>query len=201
MKRAISTVTAAVIAVFLFAGSAHATLAAPSATQTSYVVRSGDTLGSIAGSTGLSISRLVWLNRIPDRNYIVTGARLRLVLPRATKKAVAPSIAIPVGSSSLPATGTPPAAATAASAPLSTSGVNWDAIANCESGGRWNLDSTYDGGLQFLPSTWLNAGGGKYAQYAWQATREEQIAVAEYWVTQIHCIQCRSGWPVCGKYA
>ncbi len=49
--------------------------------------------------------------------------------------------------------------------------ADWDAIAMCESGGNWHIDSTYDGGLQFHPDTWLGYGGGQYARYAWQATR------------------------------
>ena len=68
-----------------------------------------------------------------------------------------------------------------APAPVSTGpySADWDAIAQCESGGNWHLDSTYDGGLQFHPLTWLSHGGGQYARYAWQASREEQIAIAE----------------------
>lgn len=56
--------------------------------------------------------------------------------------------------------------------------VNWDAIAQCESGGNWHIDSTYDGGLQFHPETWLAYGGGRYARYAWQASRLQQIGRA-----------------------
>jgi peptidoglycan hydrolase CwlO-like protein len=57
--------------------------------------------------------------------------------------------------------------------------ADWDAIAECESGGRWHLDADYDGGLQFHPETWLAYGGGKYAPHAWGASRLQQIAVAE----------------------
>ncbi|MGH2754251.1 MAG: transglycosylase family protein [Actinomycetota bacterium] len=74
--------------------------------------------------------------------------------------------------------------------------VNWDAIAACESGGNWALDSTYDGGLQFHPSTWLGYGGGAYARYAWQATREQQIAIAE----KVLAAQGPSAWPHCFQY-
>jgi hypothetical protein len=75
----------------------------------------------------------------------------------------------------------------------------WDLIAACESSGRWSLNvGTYDGGFQFLPSTWRSWGGTDFAPYAWQATRAEQITVAN-----------RSGrtdpwlkpWPVCGRKA
>ena len=75
-------------------------------------------------------------------------------------------------------------------------GVNWDAIAQCESGGDWALDSTYDGGLQFHPSTWLGYGGGVYARYAWQASREQQIAIAQ----KVLAAQGPSAWPHCFQY-
>src|SRR5215212_5657467 len=58
---------------------------------------------------------------------------------------------------------------------------NWDALAQCESGGRWNINTGngYSGGLQFTQSTWAAYGGTQYASSAAGATREQQIAVAE----------------------
>src|SRR6478752_6351909 len=55
----------------------------------------------------------------------------------------------------------------------------WDQVASCESGGNWaiNTGNGYHGGLQFSPSTWSGNGGGEYAPTAYQATKEEQIAV------------------------
>ena len=76
-------------------------------------------------------------------------------------------------------------------------GVNWDAIAQCESGGNWHINSTYDGGLQFHPDTWLAYGGGRYARYAYQATREEQIAIAE----RVLAGQGPGAWPNCFVWA
>jgi peptidoglycan hydrolase CwlO-like protein len=74
--------------------------------------------------------------------------------------------------------------------------VDWDAIAECESGGNWQLDGVYDGGLQFHPATWLGYGGGEYADYAWQATREEQITIAELVLAD----QGPAAWPNCFQY-
>ncbi len=70
---------------------------------------------------------------------------------------------------------------TGASAPASSSGVNWDGIANCESTNNWSINTGngYYGGLQFDVRTWLGSGGGDYAPRADLATREQQIAVAE----------------------
>jgi len=57
-------------------------------------------------------------------------------------------------------------------------GVNWDAVARCESGGNWaiNTGNGYYGGLQFTMGTW-RANGGSGSPH--QASREEQIRVAE----------------------
>jgi resuscitation-promoting factor RpfE len=74
------------------------------------------------------------------------------------------------------------------------SGVNWDAVAACESGGNWaiNTGNGYYGGLQFTLSTWhANGGSGSPAG----ASREEQIRVAENVVRS----QGIGAWPVCGR--
>jgi uncharacterized protein YabE (DUF348 family) len=67
-----------------------------------------------------------------------------------------------------------------------SSGVDWDAIANCESTNNWSINTGngYYGGLQFDIRTWLGAGGGQYAPRADLATREQQIAVAEVLYSQ-----------------
>ena len=56
-------------------------------------------------------------------------------------------------------------------------GINWDAIAQCESGGNWQIASGngYYGGLQFALSTWRAFGGTGIPQ---NASRAEQIRVA-----------------------
>lgn len=74
-------------------------------------------------------------------------------------------------------------------------GINWDAIAQCESGGDWSINTGngYYGGLQFSESTWLAEGGGQYASRADLASRSEQIAVASH--------MSLGNWPVCGAHA
>jgi len=58
------------------------------------------------------------------------------------------------------------------------SGVNWDAVAACESGGNWSINTGngYYGGLQFTMGTWRSNGGSGSPL---NASREEQIRVAE----------------------
>ena len=72
---------------------------------------------------------------------------------------------------------------------------NWDAVAQCESSGNWaaNTGNGFYGGLQFTHSTWTEYGGSGYAH---NASREEQIRVAENVLTG----QGPGAWPVCGKY-
>ncbi|GKV73164.1 transglycosylase family protein [Pseudarthrobacter oxydans] len=80
--------------------------------------------------------------------------------------------------------------ATAANATTSTS--TWDALAQCESGGNWSINTGngYSGGLQFSPTTWAAYGGTGSAA---DASREQQIAVAE----QVQASQGWGAWPSC----
>ncbi|OBI17640.1 transglycosylase family protein [Mycobacterium sp. E2497] len=78
--------------------------------------------------------------------------------------------------------------------PVRAYSVNWDAIAQCESGGNWSISTGngFSGGLQFTPSTWRANGGNGSPQ---NASREEQIRVAE---NVLHS-QGIGAWPVCGR--
>jgi nucleoid-associated protein YgaU len=84
-----------------------------------------------------------------------------------------------------------------ASSARAASDQTWDLLADCESSGRWNLDSGngYYGGLQILPSTWNESGGQEYATRPDRATRREQITVAE----QIRVVQGWDAWPQCAR--
>jgi LysM repeat protein len=77
------------------------------------------------------------------------------------------------------------------------SSVNWDAIAQCESGGNWSINTGngFYGGLQFTKGTWRAYGGTKYASTANKASRSEQIAIAE----KVLRGQGIGAWPVCGR--
>ncbi|WP_433871146.1 transglycosylase family protein [Saccharopolyspora sp. CA-218241] len=73
--------------------------------------------------------------------------------------------------------------------------ADWDELAQCESSGNWSINTGngYSGGLQFSPSTWAAFGGTEYASSAHQATREQQIAVAE----KVLAAQGANAWPGC----
>ncbi|WP_198938848.1 transglycosylase family protein [Mycobacterium sp. NS-7484] len=84
----------------------------------------------------------------------------------------------------------------AATATAGADTVNWDAIADCESGGNWSTDTGngHYGGLQFKQTTWAAHGGiGSPAM----ASREEQIRVAE----NVLATQGIGAWPKCGARA
>ncbi|CAN5786274.1 hypothetical protein BH09ACT7_BH09ACT7_46030 [soil metagenome] len=74
--------------------------------------------------------------------------------------------------------------------------VNWDAVAQCESGGNWatNTGNGHYGGLQFKQATWAANGGVGSPQFA---SREEQIRVAE----NVAATQGMGAWPKCGANA
>ena len=83
--------------------------------------------------------------------------------------------------------------ATSASA---ADGTTWDRVAECESAGQWSADSGngYYGGLQLSQADWEKYGGLNYAQSADEASRSQQIAIAE----QLLDDQGLTPWPTCG---
>ncbi len=91
----------------------------------------------------------------------------------------------------------------AVAVPLMASGTasaatssEWDKVAQCESGGNWSINTGngFYGGLQFTNSTWAGYGGTAYAARADQASKDQQIAVAE----KVLAGQGKGAWPVCG---
>ncbi|SFC13945.1 transglycosylase family protein [Streptomyces aidingensis] len=75
----------------------------------------------------------------------------------------------------------------------------WDAVAQCESGGDWSINTGngFYGGLQFTQSSWEAAGGTQYASRADLATKDQQIATAE----KLLSMQGPGAWPVCSVRA
>ncbi|MFJ4781156.1 transglycosylase family protein [Streptomyces sp. NPDC088762] len=73
----------------------------------------------------------------------------------------------------------------------------WDCVADCESGGRWavNTGNGFYGGLQFRQPTWEAYGGLVFARRADLASRGQQIRVAEDVIGR----QGWEAWPVCSK--
>jgi hypothetical protein len=70
--------------------------------------------------------------------------------------------------------------------------ATWDALAECESGGNWSINTGngYYGGLQFSLSSWRGVGGQGYPH---ENSRETQILMGQR-------LQASSGWgawPAC----
>ena len=173
-----------------------------------YTVRPGDTLSDIARQEYGSRAdwpALWWTNRhnISNPDAIVAGQKLRLStwhphkawLQRAAMAAAGPVLAAPPSSQS--PSSLPVATSSTSSYPsYSSGGVNWDAIAACESGGNWGTSTGngFYGGLQFSQGTWDAYGGSQYASSASGASRSQQIAVAQ----RVLAGQGIGAWPVCG---
>ena len=173
-----------------------------------YTVKPGDTLSTIAHKAYGSRSdwpALWWTNRhkVGNPDAIVVGQRLRLstwhprkawvvraAMAASTPPAPAASAQTP---SSLPASSAPSYSGGSSSG----GGVNWDAIAACESGGNWGTSTGngFYGGLQFSQGTWDAYGGGQYSSTAAGASRSQQIAVAQ----RVLAGQGIGAWPVCGS--
>ena len=70
--------------------------------------------------------------------------------------------------------------------------ATWDALAQCESGGNWSINTGngFYGGLQFTQESWTGVGmSGSPAT----ATREQQIEAGE----RLLAIQGWGAWPAC----
>jgi resuscitation-promoting factor RpfB len=71
----------------------------------------------------------------------------------------------------------------------------WDDLAQCEANGNWAARGFYHGGLQFHPDTWRRNKPAGFPDYAYQASREQQIEVGKR-------VQARQGWgawPHCSR--
>jgi LysM repeat protein len=174
----------------------------------SYTVQQGDSLSAIAAHTygkAADWPAVWWVNRhqVANPNLITAGQRLRLPasgqvpawMARAAQAAIPAPPPVPAAVS-IPQASPPAAAPVSSAAPASSGGANWSAIAACESGGNWSASTGngFYGGLQFTEQTWLGYGGGQYASSANQATKAQQIAVAE----RVLAGQGIGAWPTCG---
>jgi len=98
-----------------------------------------------------------------------------------------------IGAGTIAAAILSPAAAHAATS------IQWERVANCESGDRWHIDTGngYYGGLQFSASTWTSFDVDNYASRADLATKAQQMDVANRVLKR----QGWHAWPVCSQYA
>ena len=97
-----------------------------------------------------------------------------------------------------PSSKTPEAAGgnTVAAPGLADSSV-WDALAQCESSGNWSINTGNGlyGGLQLDRGAWLSNGGAAYAPLPSDATRQQQILIAE----KVRADRGFSPWSSCAR--
>jgi resuscitation-promoting factor RpfB len=143
-------------------------IADPAMNTSRYVVEDPGTPGTQDVTFAVSIVNGVETGRQLMAHDVVTPAR-----PSVVRIGAKPGTAVP---------------------PVSN-GATWDALAACEAGGNWaiNTGNGFYGGVQFDQNTWERHGGLRYAPRADLATREEQLAIAE--VTRAR--QGWGAWPVC----
>ncbi|WP_018297543.1 resuscitation-promoting factor [Corynebacterium lubricantis] len=144
------------------------------------------------------VSRVTYVNGEAQSEEVISEREVREAKPatiaRGTKAPAveaAPAESAPSESASSPAA----SGNSGAAAPAVSNGSVWDSLAQCESGGDWSINTGngYQGGLQFSQSTWAAYGGTQYAPSADQATREQQIAIAE----KTQASQGWGAWPAC----
>lgn len=89
-----------------------------------------------------------------------------------------------------------------APAPQNGWSLDWDRLAQCESHGEWDYgphsgwgNGLFEGGLQFDPDTWDAYKPAGYPEAAYQATKAQQILVAE----RVLAEQGLGAWPACTR--
>jgi resuscitation-promoting factor RpfB len=154
--------------------TADATEAVPFETLTTEdaAMLKGEKTVTQAGAAG-SISKNFKLVLVDGREASRTLVSQNITLQPVTQK-------VTVGTKEKPKAEAAAAANTGAAAPAMMNEAMWDKIAQCESGGNWSINTGngYHGGLQFDVRTWVGAGGGAYAPIASQASKAQQIDVA-----------------------
>lgn len=176
------------------------------AEQVTHVVARGDSLSKIAAQYGYTADdgwrRIYDANpAVENPNVVFAGQELRI--PAAAEELAARELPVVAAPAPAPRRGGAARAgrsatrAAAPSAPAVAGAGVWDQLAACESGGNWSIrtGNGYHGGLQFHPQTWTGHGGGQYAPTADQASREQQIAVAQ----RVQASQGWGAWPACSR--
>ncbi len=184
------------------------TYTAPVTTGSYYRIVPGDTLGKIASRYGVSVAQLKAWNGLHS-DLIIAGRTLKVNGPAVAaapvtrtayqapvKRAVAKSTyQAPVRQTVYNASTTKRVTTTRTQAPAVrvNNGLNWAALARCESGGNpsINTGNGYYGMYQFNLQTWRGVGGSGYPH---QASAAEQTKRAQI----LYNMRGAQPWPVCG---
>jgi LysM repeat protein len=185
-----SSLARALTSTALTVGMLTAGAGAAAAAET-HTVERGDTLADIAASYDSvgSWRQLADANAdiVPNPNLIRVGQKL--TLPGT-------------GSSTTTSSSEPASSEPATSHSGNVSLETWDRLAECESNQTWDINTgnSFYGGLQFNKMSWdwaVDVGGHDVPSYPHNATRMEQIEVAET-LLEIHPAGWRA-WPACTR--
>ena len=160
-------------------------------------VQPGDSLSKIATANSTTYVRIYDANDVVQDPDVIYPGQV-LTIPAADEQLPdrMAAVAAPVAATAtkyVPRTTTTTHVVAGSTAP--SDGV-WAAIAKCESGGNWSINTGngYYGGLQFSLSSWRAVGGSGLPS---DASAAEQISRAQL-------LQAREGWnawPVCSVKA
>jgi resuscitation-promoting factor RpfB len=164
----------------------------PAKPPTHVTVQPGDTLAELADDWPGGWTRAAHINQLDNPDLITVGDRLRI--PRRDGPRWTPPRPTPATSRTT-ATTTTSVTAAAPAAPTSTGGLNWAALARCESGGNPRAVSPsgrYRGAFQFDLATWRSVGmTGDPIAYPYSV----QLTAAQ----RLYASRGRSPWPHCGR--
>ena len=173
-------------------GSGHGRVEAASGSDTSAIALRRDATGAADAKNELE-QDLTTTTAPPPTTVTVPKAPPTTVAPKLPPTTAPPTTQPPPPPPPPPAQPPPP--------PDSGGGLGdpssyatWDALARCESGGNWAINSGngYYGGLQFSLGSWQSVGGTGLPS---NASRETQILMGQR-------LQARSGWgnwPACAS--
>jgi LysM repeat protein len=202
-------------AVGLSAAVATGAFAGPASAATSYTVRPGDTLTSIAkkfdapswrtvfrANPGIDNPDLIFVGQklyVPghgDASAPAKQTKISAAKKAASAKAVAKKTTVKRSAKKASAKKSTVRRASTATRSVSSAGSNgvWDRLAMCESTGNWSINTGngFYGGLQFTLSSWRAVGGKGMPHHA---SKAEQIARAK----KLQAIQGWGAWPACSK--
>lgn len=130
----------------------------------------------VAPSTSGSVTSVPTTVAPPTTEAPATTASPTSQAPSTTVVVTAP----PTTAAPPPPPPPPPPPAPVQTAPGIPADSYWDRMAQCETAGNWAHypNGTYTGGLGIYNQTWLAWGGGEFAPKAGQATKAQQIIVA-----------------------
>ena len=137
------------------------------------------------------VNQQAYLTALDQLNHFLQGKAEAARQAKAAKAAAAKSAAAKSAKASAPRVSTQSAASV-------SGGSVWDSLAQCETGGNWShptVSGGFSGGLMFHSATWNASGGQAYAPTAAQATREQQIDIAQ----RVLASSGWGAWPGCSR--